>query len=202
MKNLKYSIIFLIIGNWGYSQTIIDAERLIDGTDSTIYAIALSYNGTRGNSSTDQLDISPAFILLKKKNDFKLFGGYSLLAESGEGILNSGFVHLRHNYVLSERFKTFEFYQLQFNDVLLLNKRQVFGAGLRFGLVMKDSLNLSFELGLMRESEDLNKSKLLPGEESLVKNFRITFLNSFKWKIGKQVKINNVIYYQPNVIDF
>lgn len=85
---------------------------------------------------------------------------------------------------------------------MLLNKREVFGAGLRFNAIQKDSLNLDFELGLMREVENLNKTKLLPDEKSLLKSFRITFLNSFKWKIGKQVKMNNVIYFQPNISEF
>jgi putative salt-induced outer membrane protein YdiY len=202
MKKFKWLILFLFIGNFGFSQTIINAERLIDGADSTIYAISASYNGTRGNSTTDQLDISPAFILLKKKNDYKLFGGYSVLSGSGKGILNSGFVHFRHNYKISGRIKTFEFYQLQFNDVLLLNKREIFGAGLRFSMIHKDSLDLDFELGLMKENEVLNKTKLLPDEDYLVKNYRITFVNSFKWIINKYVKLNNVIYYQPNVSNF
>ena len=127
MKIFKCVIIFLLLDNLGYSQTIINAERLIDDADSTIYAISLSYTGTRGNSNTDQLDISPAFILLRKKNEFKIFGGYSLLSESGNRILNSGFMHIRHNHKLTRRIKTFEFYQLQFNDALLLTKREVFG---------------------------------------------------------------------------
>jgi hypothetical protein len=66
--------------------------------DSTIYAISLSYNGTKGNSNTNQLDISSLFILLRKKNEFKLFGGYNLLSESGKTILKGGYIHLRHNY--------------------------------------------------------------------------------------------------------
>ena len=202
MKKIKYIILFLFISNFSFAQTIINAERLIDGADSTIYAVSVSYNGSRGNSTTDQLNVSPAFILLKKKNDFKLFGGYSLLSESGEGILNSGFVHLRHNYKISNRIKTFEFYQLQFDDVLLLNKRELWGAGLRYSVIQKDSLDLNFELGLMKENEVLNKTALLPGEDYLVKSFRITFVNSFKWFINKHIKLNNVIYYQPSISNF
>lgn len=202
MNTGKYIIILLLISNFCYTQTIINAERLINGKDSTIYAISFSYNGSRGNSNLDQIDISPAIILLKKGNEYKLFGGYNFLSDSGSGILNSGFVHIRHNYRLSSRFKTFEFYQSQFNDVILLVNRQVLGAGLRYSLINKDSLKLEFELGIMREREVLNQSELLAGEMALLKKFRITSVNICKWNIGKQVKINNVIYFQPDISNF
>ena len=139
---------------------------------------------------------------LRKQNEYKLFGDYSLLSESGNEILNSGFVHIRHNYKLSDRIKTFEFYQLQFNDVLLLEKREVFGAGLRFAVINKDSLKLNFGMGLMRESEILNKTTLKPGELSVTNYWRATSVVSFKWIVSKIVKIDNVIYFQPYLKDF
>lgn len=202
MLKFKLLILSLFLSGFGFTQTIINAERLINKADSSIYAIALSYNGTQGNSVTTQVSLSPAIILMRKKNDYKLFGGYSLLSTSGKGILNSGFIHIRHNLKLSERMKTFEFYQLQFNDVLLLKERTVFGAGLRYALIQQDSLSLDFELGLMREIESLNEASLRPGENALEKSYRITSVNSFKWDISKQFKVNNVIYYQPKIDDF
>lgn len=202
MKTVKYIIFFFLLNSSAYSQTIINAERLIDGVDSTIYAISLSYNGTKGNSNTDQLAVSPSIILLRKKNEYKLFGGYNLLSESSKTILKGGYIHFRHNYKISERVKTFEFYQLQFNDVLLLTKREVFGAGFRFNLINKDSLKSNFNIGLMRELEILNKSALGLNEISETKYFRATTLFSIKWIFGKLVKIDNVIYYQPYLKDF
>jgi putative salt-induced outer membrane protein YdiY len=199
MKITFYVLVIYFMTSSVHGQTIINAERLIEVSDSTIYALTLSYNGTRGNSSTNQWDIAPAIILLRKKNEFKFFGGYGLLSDSEKEILNGGFVHFRHNYKLSNRLKTFEFYQLQFNKVLLLNRRQLYGAGLRYGVVAQDSLRLDMELGLMRETETLNAAKLLPGESDHIKDIRITYVNSLRWKLNKLVKINNVIYYQPSV---
>lgn len=202
MKILKWTLIIIFLSNYSFSQTIINAERLSNGIDSTIYALSFSYNGTRGNSTTDQLNISPTILLLTKKNEFKLFGGYTLLSQSNNKILNGGFVHLRHNYKLSERIKTFEFYQLQFNEVLLLTKREVFGAGLRFSLADKDSLKSSFSLGMMREFEVLNKTDLLPEDVSETIYYRATSVFSFKFIFSKTIKLDNVLYYQPYLKEF
>jgi len=202
MKLIYCILLFLLFNEVSHSQTIINAERLGGGADSTIYSVSFLYNGTKGNSNTDRLNISPAFIFLRKKNEYKLFGDYSLLSAAGKGLLNSGFVHLRHNFKLTGRIKTFEFYQLQFNDILLLTKREVFGAGLRFSLLNKDSLKFDLGMGLMREIELLDETALLPDELSVTKYYRATSVGSIKWLLSKTITIDNVIYYQPYLEDF
>lgn len=202
MKKLNCIIIFLLIGHFGFSQTIINVERLTVGSDSTVYALALSYNGTRGNSATNQLNISPAVLFLRKKNEYKIFGGYALISESANQILKNGFMHLRHNYKLTNRLKTFEFYQLQFNDELLLSKREVFGVGVKYSLLAKDSLKFDINLGIMREQEVLNKVGLWPGEIAETNFYRANYTNSFKWIIGKNINVDNILYYQPYLKDF
>jgi len=202
MKIVNCIILFLFLSNLGNTQTIINAERLIGGQDSTIYALAFSYSGTKGNSNTDQFKISPSFVLLKEKHEYKLFGAYSLLSDSDKRILESGFFHLRHNFKLTNRIKTFEFYQLQFNEVLLLSKREVYGGGIKFNLLKRDSTAIDFSTGLMREIEFLNEKELLPDEISRTKYYRATFVKNLKWKINETVSIHNVLYYQPYLKDF
>ncbi len=202
MRITKYIFFLLLIAKYGSSQTIINAERLISGSDSTIYAMSLSYNGTNGNSVTTQLNIAPSIIFVRAKNDYKILGGYSLLSEDNNGILNSGFVHLRHNYKIADRIKTFEFYQIQFNEVILLTKREVFGAGLRFNLIKKNSLKFDLEAGLMREMETLDKTKLALNETFSANVYRLTLVSIFKCNIGKLVRLNNISYYQPNTERF
>lgn len=197
MKFIKTLFLFFLVANTVSSQTIINAERLTSEEDSTIYSLAFSYSGSRGNAVTDRLAISPSFILTKEQNEFKVFGGYSFLSQSNTTILHSGFVHLRHNYKFSKRLKSFSFYQRQFNEVLLLNRREVFGAGLRYRFLAKDSLNLDIGMSVIRETEILNKATLLPGEISETTYYRASCVSSFNWKLGKNLRIHNVIYFQP-----
>ncbi len=183
MKKAGYIILFLFISTLSFSQTIINAERLIDTTKTDIYSLAFSYSGKSGNLQTSNLTASPTFILLKPKNEYKIFGSYSFQSVSGDVIQNSSFLHVRHNYKLAGRLKTFEFFQIQNNDVLLLKKRTVFGAGLRYALVKKDSIKLDMELGLMREIENLNKNALKINELYTEKTYRITSVSSFQMVI-------------------
>jgi len=188
-----------------YSQTIINAEKLNSATDSLMFSVNLSYSGHRGNAVTDKFKLAPSFLLIRKKNDFKLFGGYSVLSAGNTSFLNNGFAHIRHNYKLTTRLKTFAFYQIQFNDVLLLSKREVFGTGLRYAVVQKDSLSFDMGLGAMHESEFLNTKSLEVGEVANTFVVRATVVSSFQWILNEFVQFNNVLYYQPylkNMDDF
>jgi hypothetical protein len=202
IRSIKLGIWLLLISNIGLSQTIINAERLMGGKDSTIFSLAFSYNGTGGNAITNRVDIAPAIVLVREKSNLMLFGGYSLLSQSNDKILNTGFGHIRHTLRINKRFGTFEFYQRQFNEVLLLTRREVIGAGLTYKIVNSDSLKLDLNAGVMREVEILKEASLLPDELSETKYLRLSIVNSFSWYIGKLIRINNVIYYQPYIGDF
>jgi putative salt-induced outer membrane protein YdiY len=185
-----------------YSQTIINAEKLSSAKDSLTFSLELSYSGSRGNSVTDKIEFEPSFVLVRKKNDFKLFGGYTDLSTGDKSHLNNGFVHIRHNYKLMTRLKTFAFYQIQFNEVLLLRKREVIGAGLRYALIKKDSIRFNIGLGAMHESEFLFSNSLLLNEVINTFIFRGAVVSGFEWIINKSFKLNNVIYYQPYLMSF
>jgi len=185
-----------------YSQTIINAEKLNSATDSLAFSLQLSYSGNRGNAVTDKFKLAPSFLIVGKKNDFKLFGGYSVLATGDKSYLKNGFAHIRHNYKITTRLKTFAFYQIQFNEVLLLHKREVIGTGLRYALVKKDSLNFDMGIGGMHESEFLDDETLLADEITNTFVIRAAVVSSFQWIMNEHVQFNNVLYYQPYLRNF
>ncbi len=202
MKSLVNIVLLLSISGLTYAQTIINAEALNSETDSSIYALAFAYDGTQGNLTMNQIGLSPNIILLRSRNEYKLLGGYSFLSEQGENIMNSGYIHLRHNFKISERLKTLAFYQVQFNEVLLLNQRQLFGLGLRYRLIDKDSLSYDISAGPMREYEMLDGASLEPGETIATSFTRASIVSSFSWEAGKNFSIHHVLYYQPYLSDF
>ena len=201
MKKLKLTLLLVAISISTQAQTIINAERLV-GVDSTIYALNLNYAGTRGNLNTDRLGVAPSMIFIRGNNDIKLLGGYTYLQSRGSNILHNAFIHLRHNYNINDRLKTIGYYQIQFNDMLLLTNPQVIGAGLRYQIV--DKQNVEFDMGgsLMREYEKLNEEKVTPGEQIETRYTRLGMLTSLGFNVGPNVRVHNVLYYQPYLGDF
>lgn len=199
---LLYSLLLIFVSYTLAAQTIINTEKLKSKGDSLAFSIQLNYSGTRGNALTDQLAFAPSLVKVGLKNDLKVFGGYSILSAGENAVLNSAFGHVRHNYKLNENLKTFAYYQLQFNEVLLLTKREILGGGLRYAIINKDSLGLDFGAGLMYENEFLNRTTLLLDEISETHYLRASFICSFHLVLTKGMQINNVIYYQSYINDY
>lgn len=202
MRSLRLLVILLSFSSQTFGQTIINAETLTSEADSSIYSLVFSYSGSQGNLTTNQIEISPNILLRRKRNEYQVLGGYSFLSQEGIHILHSGYIHLRHSYKLSSRFKTLVFYQAQFNEVLLLNRRQLFGAELRYQLIAGDSLKLDLSAGPMREYEELNTAALNPGEIAETSYTRASIVSSFSWIASERFSIHHVMYYQPYLSDF
>jgi hypothetical protein len=199
---LRFLIILVLFAYTANAQTIINAERVGVINDSSVFAIDVTYQGTRGNSVTNQFGVAPVMVLKKHKNEFKMFGAYDVLSASDKNILNSAYVHARHNFEFLSKVRTLLFYQLQFNEVLRLSKREVIGAGFKFSLFEKDSFSLFVSTGLMHEFELIDREGLLP-EERYKSNFvRGSAIVSLRWVLSKNVQLNNVFYYQPYLKGF
>ena len=160
MFNSKVYTIFLLmfVSTLACSQTIINAEKYFQSDDTVFFAVSAEYAGNRGNSLVDQIDVSVAAGYRLKSHTFKLMGGYKTLLENYKKILNGGYMQVRHNYsFLNRRMKSFAFYQLQFNDILLLTKRELVGVGVRGHLVAKDDDFIDIGTGALYELEQLNR---------------------------------------------
>lgn len=195
----------LLFDNYGFAQTIINTEKLMSQDDSLAFSVEFNYSGNRGNAMTNKLDFAPNFINIGTKSDIKIFGAYSILSAGEESIFYSAFIHGRHNYKFSERLKSFAFYQLQFNEVLLLQRRSLYGFGGRYGIINRDTLRFDLGVGSMYESELLDVTALEPFEVAKTNFLRLSIFGSFHWETRNGIQINNVIYYQPhfsNVKDF
>ncbi len=203
---MKGILFLLLLPFIGVAQTIINAERLgNDGKDSLVFSCSGSYAGTRGNARTDQVALSSSVMVRKKKNEIKFFASYDLLAQKSNSILNSGFIHGRHQHLLRSRIKSVLFYQLQFNEILRLTKREVMGGGIRIEVLKQDSLSAALTVGLMHEYEVLDRNDLSQGENFKTNYVRGSLVGSFRWFINDFMELSDVVYYQPylkNMEDF
>lgn len=111
--------------------------------------------------------------------------------------LNNGFEHLRYNYAIQDSGRlVFEaFRQMQYNKVQKIRLRSLYGAGLRYNLINRDSAQVNIGCLPMVEFEDLTTN-----ENN--KHIRLSSYLSFDFQLNKSFGINSITYYQPDIGNF
>jgi Protein of unknown function, DUF481 len=183
-------------------QTILNTERFqlseVRGPHlSAELAVALK----RGN--TRLLDVSASGVVgtLVGRHWPRLIFGGSYLSNDSRSILDDEFVQLRYSYILSPRTRTFHFLQLQRNQTLLLQRRVLVGAGIRRALVDRDDMSLSVGLGVMGQWEQLDPTRIEPGDPRREDSLRMADLAVFSRTFGAGARILDVLYVQPDLSD-
>ena len=203
MRNL-ITLLFVIITSIAYSQSIVNTEKALTTVDDKLHLnYNLSGNSIKGNVDINQLNTDLHIgIRLDTVHVFRAIAGISILQQNKKLVNNVGFVQARYNRILNERFRTFSFYQLQYNSILLLERRQLTGYGIRIDLE-KDSSNFryAFLIGAMYEQEILDETQLMPNEIVETNFLRTATSFSFKYDI-KKVHIISTTYYQAHMSNF
>ena len=183
-------------------QTIINAEQLILDGDSVRWSLQASYQGTSGNANTHEFSVDPGLMWVQRKYALKLFGSYHALFSGTQRVLNGGFLHARYARNIVNRGRAYLFYQLQFNEVLLMNKRELIGGGYRVEILHRDSLSDAVAIGVMHEYEVLDRALLAADEVYKTNYLRLSLMHSLNWLISANFSIDNVLYYQPYLMNF
>jgi putative salt-induced outer membrane protein YdiY len=185
-------------------QGILNTEKYEQNLNKS-YNIAgkFGYEGARGNTVLDKADFEFMTMYHYRRHILRLVGGFNYLNNSGSVITNSVYSQLRYNHVFTEDLQSFTFYQVQKNEILLVRRRELLGAGLRIALVRADSSLIKLDAGIggMYENELLN-SPVLDNMDMKAENyFRMTDFLSCRYRY-KNVRIIDVLYYQPLFSDF
>jgi hypothetical protein len=129
---------------------------------------------------------------IKKKHHVLSMTNSNLSVVNSNRLVNDGFQHFRYIYKLNDVFTPEAFTQLQHNQVLRIKARWLNGFGGRLALVEQDSVRLYFAALYMYEIEH---------ELTGFKNHHHRFSNyiSFGLPIGKQISLDFIGYYQPDI---
>lgn len=135
--------------------------------------------------------------------DFFLVGNYEFQEANEAKVVNKGFAHLRSIVDLSPKFFLELFLQKEFNQFILLEDRNLAGAGLRTDLIklfsdIEDSpLEIFLGTGLMFENERHNVS--ISSETNLI---RSTNYLTIKWQIDNSISFITINYFQFDIERF
>ena len=161
------------------------------------------YEGARGNSDLNKTDFEFFSSYKIQSHIFRFVGGFNYLNSSGETITSDIYGQVRYNHVFTGHLQSFTFYQLQKNEILLVKRRELAGAGLRIALLKKDSARIRLDAGIggMYENELLKSTAQDQPYTAAQNYFRMTDFLSFRY-VHKTIRVVDVMYYQPLVKSF
>jgi hypothetical protein len=194
-----WALLFALVvpsGAWG--QAILNVERLQrDDSEGFGARISSNLNLASGNTEVFQLGGSLGVGFLSEHHWIRVFGGLDRLSKGSEEIVNNEYAHLRYNYLIAQRLRSFHFVQLQTNEKLFLKRRFLVGSGLRYGVLKEEGMTLDVGTGVMLETERLDRDKLQPGEETRPEALRMANLLAGSGTVGMGNTWTVVLYYQP-----
>jgi len=203
MKKPFLLLLALVLPAPGAGQAILNVEALQGAEDEAFHAeVSGRLRLDSGNTDLFQIGGDVGLGILGDRHWIRGFGGMERLERKGKDILNNRYVHLRYNYRFSEELRTFQFFQVQANENLFLDRRWLLGTGLRYRLVGGDEARLEVGSGFMWEAERLNPEKLTGEEDPETETVRMANLLVGSGPIGERHRWVTVVYYQPTVEDF
>jgi len=199
---LKFLTLFftvILLTFTSLAQVINVEKKRKENKDGWQGLIALSLGFDKNTKEILQAKNNIALQYNKKAHTVLIFNDIDLMLVDSSKIINSGFQHLRYNYTLFDSsFITFEtFVQYQYNTIKLLKSRYISGLGPRFKIFENQNLNLSISTLLMYEQEELSD-----GKKTQTKVLKGDFYSTLSLKITEALSINNVTYYQPQLVQF
>ena len=207
---IKGLILFLIVCGFKssiVSQSIVNTEKLFKETKNG-FALSskISGNVISGNANIFLMKFDLNTGYFKEKWNLKFISGGQNLLQDGNNINSSLFAQLRYNYFICEKSRLVSFFQLQSNNILLLNRRVLAGLGYRRNLIqIGDSLkkfNLDGTLGFMQEEELLDRTNLPPTETYYTNYSRGTFVLNAVLELKNRLTIINTTYLQQRFVDY
>ena len=159
-------------------------------------AVAGSYGASGGNTPQSTFEGSGRVQLRSDANVWRLIGSGKRTTVHGVETARSTLGHLRHNYLLSDRWATLAFLQHQRNPFQRLDSRFLLGIGGRWQAVKGTSTLIYIGAGHMFEQERIQD------EEGYTKAQRFSGFVSLETRLNENVVVDFLVFYQPLWSDF
>lgn len=188
---------------------VINTERLRidnqeDKWEGSLDAAFNLLQNKSGQSLTLSLDGRLGYT--KQKSKWMFLTGYNRRTFSNTNVLGRDvilinhfhYAHLRYNYNWKEKWTVEAFVQEQFDRIHEIDLRILSGTGLRWQLLENDSSQLYLGALYMYEIENTSPNDSIVNH----RDHRMSTYLSSGFKIKDYLTINNIIYYQPNLLAF
>jgi putative salt-induced outer membrane protein YdiY len=159
-------------------------------------ALAGSYGASGGNSPQSTFEGSGRVQLRSQANVWRLIGTGKRTTVRGVETARATLGHLRHNYLLNDRWATLAFLQHQRNPFQRLDSRFLIGLGGRWRAVKGESTQIYLGAAHMFEQERIQD------EEGHIKAQRFSGFVSMEARLSEDVVVDFLAFFQPRWSDF
>lgn len=175
----------------------IERQRIANDSSGWFGSAHLSFAGSKNTKET--LAFSAGTLIEYKSKSTKdlwlLISDLSLITGNQEKFSNAGFGHLRYNRKIGGSIRWEVFTQIQYNSLVKVDRRILFGTGPRFKLTQLDNAKFYLGIAYMYEEEDLVEPIVVQ------KNNRMSSYFSFTLLPEDEVTFTSTIYVQPLLKD-
>jgi len=192
-------IVLLWMGQTAIFGQIVNIEKRRIATDSAGWfgSARLSFAGSKNTKETVALSTGTLIEYKSKstKDLWLLISDLSLITGNQEKFSNAGFGHLRYNRKIGESIRWEAFAQIQYNSLVKVDQRVLFGTGPRFKLTQLDNAKFYLGIAYMYEEEDLIEPIVVE------RNHRMSSYFSFSLFPEDEVTFVSTTYVQPLLTD-
>ncbi|MDT0645887.1 DUF481 domain-containing protein [Zunongwangia sp. F260] len=196
MTRILFISLFILIPGLLSAQLVnIEAKRM--QTDSVRFTLNADFSFNHTNNDGSQVNqITTAFSTQLKSKDLRkiyfLLGNYNLIDSEAENLQNTWFLHGRFNYKFNQVLRFETFLQGQYNQLLVVEQRNLIGAGLRAKWMDRKRFTGYAGNSYMYEMETSDRAGT-----TYYNHRNSTYLTlSYSAESGK-FSIANTVYYQP-----
>lgn len=192
---LLLTIFSLVPGMLSAQLVNIESKRM--QTDSIRFALNADFSFNHTNNDGSKVNqIDGAFSTQLKSKDLRkiyfLTGNYKLIDSEEKNLQNAWFLHGRFNYKFSQTLRFEAFLQGQYNQLLVVEQRNLIGAGLRIKWIDKENFTGYAGNSYMYEIET--------SDEAGTTNYNhrnSTYLTLSYFPKSEKFSVANTVYYQP-----
>jgi hypothetical protein len=179
------------------SAQLVNIESKRMQTDSVRFALNADFSFSHTNNDGSQVNqVDAALTTQLKSKDLRkiyfLLGNYKLIDSGERNLENAWFLHGRFNYKLSELVRLESFIQGQYNQLLIVEQRNLIGAGLRVKWVDKERFNGYVGNSYMYEVEYSDRAGT-----TNYNHRNSTYLTLSYTAKSEKFSVTNTVYYQP-----
>ena len=192
----RFLLLFLLLPFLGQAQLVnIETKRL--QTDSTRFVLNADFAFNHSNNdgvSVNQVNGTLTTQLKSKdlKKTYLFLGNYRLIDADEGNLQNSWFLHTRFNYKFNQLLRFEAFLQGQYNQLLVVEQRNLVGAGLRLKWMNRENFSGYLGNSYMYEVEYSDRAGTTEYNHRNSTYLSVSYLSK-----SKNFSVTNTVYYQP-----